>query len=243
MTRNTPAWIGISILVATGVYLSAGPFIGLTPATAPDELARLSSGIALLIVIGGSAFLGHRGRASIILKQALAWIAIAMSLVVLYTYRADIGRVGARVLSQLAPGVPFEAWAVGRTGTVETSGIVAVTANTSGQFDIEALVNGTSVRLLADTGATLVVLTYDDALRIGIDTEALRYNVPVQTANGMAKNAMLHLEEITVGSITVSNIRALVAKPEQLETSLLGMSFLTQLTSFQISGDQLVLRN
>ncbi|MFV2035751.1 MAG: TIGR02281 family clan AA aspartic protease, partial [Halocynthiibacter sp.] len=91
--------------------------------------------------------------------------------------------------------------------------------------------------------ATLVVLTHDDALRIGIDVGALRYNVPVQTANGTAKNALVHLQEITVGSITISNIRALIAKPEQLETSLLGMSFLSRLTSFQIGGDQLVLRN
>ncbi|VAW13955.1 hypothetical protein MNBD_ALPHA09-64 [hydrothermal vent metagenome] len=240
MTRNASAWIGLSILVATGAYLSAGPLIGLTPTTSPDELARLSSGIALLIVIGGSAALGYRGQATLALKQALVWIAIGLSLVVLYTYRADIGRLGARVLSQLAPGIVLEARALGQSG--ETGGIIAVTAGQGGQFDVEALVNGTSVRLLADTGATLVVLTHDDALRVGIDTGALRYNIPVQTANGVAKNALLHLEEISVGSITIPNIRALIAKPGQLETSLLGMSFLTRLTSFQISGDQLVLR-
>lgn len=244
MTRNAPAWIGLSILVATGAYLSAGPLIGLAPATAPDELARLSSGIALLIVIGGSAFLGHRGQASLLLKQALAWIAIGLSLVVLYTYRADIARVGARVLSQLAPGIPLEARTLGLADASSVSGgIVAVTADRGGQFDIEALVNGTSVRLLADTGATLVVLTHEDALRVGIDTEALRYNVPVQTANGVAENALVHLQDISVGSITIANIRTLIAKPGQLETSLLGMSFLTRLSSFQISGDQLILRN
>lgn len=243
MTRNTPAWIGLSILVATGAYLSAGPLIGLAPASAPDELARLSSGIALLIVIGGSVFLGQRGQASLILKQALAWIAIGMSLVVFYTYRADIARVGARVLGELVPGIPYQAQALARSGSGGSDGIIAVTANQNGQFDIEALVNGTSVRLLADTGATLVVLTHDDALRVGIDVEALRYNIPVQTANGVAKNALVHLQDITIGSITIPNIRALIAKPGQLDTSLLGMSFLARLNSFQIGGDQLVMRN
>ena len=239
MTRNAPAWIGLSILIATGAYLSAGPLIGLGPPKAPDELASLSSGIALLVVIGGSAFLGQRGQAALWLKHALAWLAVGLALVVLYTYRADLAQVGARVYSQLVPGVALEAQA----SQGNQSGVVAVTASQDGQFDIEALVNGTSVRLLTDTGATLVVLTHEDALRVGVDVDALRYNIPVQTANGVAKNALLHLQDISVGSINVTNVRALIAKPGQLETSLLGMSFLSRLRSFQVSGDQLILRD
>lgn len=236
MTRNAPAWIGLSILAAAGAYLVAGP--GSFPAgLAPDHFARLASGLALLIVIGGSVVFGYRGNVSLLLRQSLAWLAILLSLIVLYTYRSEFNRFGARVFSELVPGVPISAEAHGGAG------LVAVTADRTGQFAIEALVNGTNVRFLADTGATLVALTDQDARRIGIDVDALVHDVRVQTANGSVLNAMVRLEEVSVGTIRVGNIRALVAQPGQLGTSLLGMSFLSRLSSFQISGSQLVLRD
>jgi len=241
MTRNATAWIGLSILVATGAYLSAGQLLGLPISPAPDELARLASGVALLIVIGGSVFIGHRGQPSLLLKQALVWIAIFLTLMVIYMYRADLQRLGMRMLADAAINVPALARVTGISSDSQ-NGVVAVSASRGGHFALEALINGTSVRLLADTGATLVALTHDDALRIGIDLDGLRYNVPVQTANGVVKNALLHVDEIQLGSINVRKVRALIAKPGQLETSLLGMSFLSRLASFQISGSQLILR-
>lgn len=241
MTRNATAWIGLSILVATGAYLSAGQLLGLSISPAPDELARLASGVALLIVIGGSVFIGHRGQPSQLLKQALVWLAIFLTLMVVYKYRDDLQRLGMRMLSDASISVPALARVAGISNDNQ-NGVVAVSASSGGHFAIEALINGTSVRLLADTGATLVALSHDDALRIGIDMDNLRYNVPVQTANGMVKNAILHLKEIQLGSIRISHVRALIAKPGQLETSLLGMSFLSRLASFQISGSQLILR-
>ena len=238
MTRNAPAWIGLTILAATAAYLSATQLAGLQTAASPDNLARLASGVALLVVIGGSAWFGHRGPVSVLMKQALAWVAIGLALVVVYTYRSDFERLGARVFSHLVPGVAVQAEAHG-----DGSGTVAVTAGLTGQFEVEALVNGTNVRFIADTGATLVALSNEDARRAGIDTASLSYSIPVQTANGVVRNALVHLAEIEVGTIRLESVRALVAKPGQLETSLLGMSFLSRLRSFQISGDQLILQD
>lgn len=235
MTRNAPAWIGLSVLVAAGAYLVAGPNLPLPADIGPDNFARLASGLALLIVIGGSVLFGYRGQVSLLLRQLLAWAAIMLVLVVMYTYREDFAKLGVRVMGELVPGMPTVAVAHGDGRTV------AVTARRDGQFDVEALVNGTNVRFLADTGATLVALTHDDAVRIGVETDNLAHNVRVHTANGVVLNALVHLDEVSVGSITVDNVRALVAQPGQLSTSLLGMSFLSRLSSFQIRGDQLVL--
>ena len=254
MTRNTPAWIGIAILVTAGVYLITTHDMSGPRTVAPDDLASLASGIALLIVIGGSAAFGYQGRASLALKQALAWLAIGLGLLVFYTYRVEFERVAVRTIGELLPGTPIagsgftgsQTSTYGQSSADRQSGtdkVVAITAGRGGHFAVEALVNSTSVRLMADTGATLVALTYEDARRIGLDPDNLKYDLKVYTANGVARNARAVLAEVSVGSITLTNVRATVARPNQLQTSLLGMSFLSRLKSFQIRGTQMVLQD
>ena len=50
------------------------------------------------------------------------------------------------------------------------------------------------------------------------------------------------LDRIEPGEIVESRVSALVARPGQLETSLLGNSFLSRMASFTIEGDRLTLR-
>jgi len=71
--------------------------------------------------------------------------------------------------------------------------------------------------------------------------DALDYRVPYQTANGVAYAAPVTLEEISIGSVTVRNVRASVSQ-DGLSQSLLGMSFLGELTAVELSGDRLILR-
>lgn len=119
--------------------------------------------------------------------------------------------------------------------------IAAITADASGHFMVAALVNGVHVDMLADTGATAVVLTLEDAERIGMDQGWLDYDVRVQTANGIAEAAEVTLDYVTVGQVEVRDVRALVVRPGALARSLLGMSFIGALTRFELKGDQLVL--
>jgi aspartyl protease family protein len=95
--------------------------------------------------------------------------------------------------------------------------------------------------MLADTGASLVVLSQADARRTGIDLGRLTYDVSVRTANGTSSAAHTVLDEVQVGGIRLRNVEALVAPPDALATSLLGMSFIGALTRFELRGDQLVL--
>lgn len=119
--------------------------------------------------------------------------------------------------------------------------VTAISAGDRGQFSVSALVNGVHVEMMADTGATLVVLTAEDAERIGIDLEWLEFNAPILTANGRAMTARMVLDNINIGGIEVSNVNALITQPGLLTHSLLGMSYLSKLTKFEIKGDQLVL--
>jgi aspartyl protease family protein len=87
-----------------------------------------------------------------------------------------------------------------------------------------------------------VVLTQDAAKAAGLPLEVLSYNVSVDTANGRTRAAAVTLDRLAVGKIIEREVPALIAQPGQLKTSLLGMTFLNRLTSWEVRGDRLVMR-
>ena len=50
------------------------------------------------------------------------------------------------------------------------------------------------------------------------------------------------IRRITVGGITVEDVKAMVLQPGALEGSLLGMSFLSRLDSYEVRQGTLILR-
>lgn len=94
---------------------------------------------------------------------------------------------------------------------------------------------------LVDTGATLVALTREDAESLGFEDRDLEFSGVSQTANGEVRFASVVLPELRVGSFKVKDLPASVVDGE-LKVSLLGNSFLSQLKSYQVSNDELVLR-
>lgn len=119
---------------------------------------------------------------------------------------------------------------------------LVVTRGMGGHFLLRGAVNGHQVRFMFDTGASSVVLTHKDAIAAGVPVERLRFELPVMTANGIARVAPLTIRNLSVGTITLANVRAMVAPPGRLDVSLLGNSFLDRLGSFTVDGDRLVLR-
>jgi len=110
-----------------------------------------------------------------------------------------------------------------------------------GHYWANARVNNGVINFLVDTGASAVALTPEDARRAGIKLETLEYNVPVSTAAGQNVAAAVTLKSISVGPVTLRNVRAIVV-PEGLNTSLLGMSFLGQLQKVEATPYALILR-
>jgi aspartyl protease family protein len=105
----------------------------------------------------------------------------------------------------------------------------------------EAAVNDRPATFMADTGATLVVLTFEDAARLGLSPRSLDFSGLVETANGTARVAPVTLDRVRVDDITVRDVSAVVAEKGALATNLLGMSFLGRLKSFQMQGSELIL--
>ena len=107
-----------------------------------------------------------------------------------------------------------------------------------GHFYAEGQVNGARVRFLIDTGATMVVLTADDAQRAGIPLGLDREMV--MGAGGPVEMVPVTIDRIAVGSLSATQHPAAVAP--DLPISLLGQSFLAQIGTVEISGDRMVLR-
>lgn len=245
MTRNAPAFVGITVLVATACYLAGAQYLGDHRPAEPDVAARLATAIAVLAVIGGAALLGMRGSIDAAMRQTVTWLAAGLAAVVIYTYRAEFREVGGPLVADLLELPTGETTSAARFGgSAQSAGgdrQVVVSAGRGGHFFVEAMVNDTHVQLVADTGATLVSLTAEDARRIGFEAGELDYRHRMQTANGVASAAYVVLDEVTVGPITLNDVRASVSEPGQLAQSLLGMSFLSKLASFHLRGDQLIL--
>jgi clan AA aspartic protease (TIGR02281 family) len=113
----------------------------------------------------------------------------------------------------------------------------------NGHFTVNANVNGVSLIMLIDTGASTVVLKPADAQRLGIDVDGLKYTVPVQTSTGTTYAAHVRLRNLALGPISLNDVDALVAKPGALKENLLGISFLSRLRSYEFTTDMLTLRS
>lgn len=227
-------WILLIVLFAGVILLVMNHDQGEVMGLELGQFAHLIAMGSLVAVVGAVAWRMFRGRVAVALKAAVFWMAIVVGLAVVYAYRDPLRQVADRVLSEAIPGYVVSSGGVG--GTVE----VARSAN--GGFAVGATVNGASVTLMLDTGASTVVLTQEAARAAGLAVDTLRYDVPVDTANGRTRAAGVMLDRLTVGSITERNVRALVSAPGALRTSLIGMSFLSRLESFEIRGDRLILR-
>jgi aspartyl protease family protein len=86
-----------------------------------------------------------------------------------------------------------------------------------------------------------VVLSPADARRMGFDLGRLDFTGRAETANGHVRSAPVRLRELVIGPIRLTDVRAAVNEAEMSE-SLLGLSFLSRLEGYEVSGDRLTLR-
>jgi aspartyl protease family protein len=195
------------------------------------DFASLVVKIAILVFIGGTVLTLFRERFTHAIAMAFFWVVVALILVLGYTYRFELRDVGERVLAELVPG-----YAASRGHIVE------IAREQAGNFAIATRVNGARVPMVLDTGASSVVLTHEAAKAAGLPLEMITYTVSVDTANGRTRAAPVTLDRIAVGGLVERSISALIAQPGQLKMSLLGMSFLNRLESWEVRGDKLMMR-
>ena len=112
---------------------------------------------------------------------------------------------------------------------------VTILLNASGQYKTRGSVNGRSVEFLVDTGANVIAMNSQVASSLGVD---MSNAVPIQvtTASGQNISQLVQLDEVKVGNIRVSNVRAAVLQGAYPVDILLGMSFLQDVKIEESAG-------
>ena len=129
--------------------------------------------------------------------------------------------------------VPAKPMALGRQ--------VLVNADERGHFPSAFKLNGRQIDGMIDTGATLVAINTSTARRIGISLNQSDFDHQVNTANGAIKAAVVTVDHLQIGKISVDNVQAVVLDDRSLQTNLIGMSFLRRLQKYQVQNGALLL--
>ena len=116
-----------------------------------------------------------------------------------------------------------------------------IAKSADGHFWAEADIDDRAIRVLVDTGASVVALTRGDAQRLGLSLMPADFTITVQTASGSARAAPVELDHVAVAGARVEKVQALVVE-EGLPHSLLGMSYLGRLSAFEARPTGLTLR-
>jgi aspartyl protease family protein len=115
---------------------------------------------------------------------------------------------------------------------------VTLASDGRGHFFADGTANGVALRFIVDTGATMIVLSAEEAKRMGLDYRSAPRG-SVQTANGVVPAYLVRLDLVKVGAIELSNVEALVVE-QNTGVALLGMSFLNRL-EMRRDGDSMTL--
>ncbi len=172
-------------------------------------------------------------------RQVALWSIVAGIGFAAYTYR-DV------LFGPQAPGESQEQRTAkqpakaSRKASRPASRALTIRASAGGHFMIEADVDGADIRFMVDTGATEVVLTPEDAVRIGFDLRARNFTRQFNTAGGVIRAAPVTLRRLRIGQFVLRDVEAWVNEAP-LVVSLLGMSFLKRLDGYEVLDGKLIL--
>ncbi len=188
-----------------------------------DDTARL-----IYLVLLGSAiamwfFAQNRASLGKLTQQALVWGLIFVGVI------AAVGLWG-DIRGTVQPGA---ARMLGENS-------VELRRQMDGHYYVTAEVNGTPVDFVVDTGATVVVLTREDAKAIGLNTADLAFVGRASTANGEVRTAPVRLDSLRIGPLEDRDVGAVVNSGE-LGQSLLGMNYLQRFSRVEIADGKLIL--
>lgn len=179
--------------------------------------------LILLLLFLGSWFIHNKQKLSKTLTQAAIWFFIFLLVVVGYGLWSD----QARNLN-------------GRATVIADAGRVVVPQSADGHYYLTLQINEKPVDFVVDTGATQMVLSQQDADRVGLDPKGLAYVGTASTANGIVSTAYVYLDSVALGDIRDRQVPAVVNRGE-MSGSLLGMSYLDYWDTITFGNGQMVL--
>lgn len=119
---------------------------------------------------------------------------------------------------------------------------IEIAPDAAGNYLTDIDIDGRTIPVIVDTGATYLSLTSEDADALGINLAPADFRYRTMTANGISTAAKVHLDAVRIANIEIDDVDALVMRPGALGRSLLGMSALRRLGGVHISDGRLVLQ-
>jgi aspartyl protease family protein len=171
-----------------------------------DDWGRLAYLGLILLALLGWVIVEYKSRLGFAMRSAAAWAMIFIGVSAGYGMWQDMqGRI-----------MPLQE---------VTNGAVELPRAQDGHYYATLTINGTEIEFLADTGASELVLSEEDAARLGIDRSTLRYLGEAQTANGVVRTARVVLPVVEFGPFRDTDVEAYVTDGD-MGGSLLGMRYL-----------------
>jgi aspartyl protease family protein len=118
---------------------------------------------------------------------------------------------------------------------------VRISRGADGHYSTVGYINGRTVKMLVDTGASSVAMGESEAKRLGIRYWLKGEPGWVSTASGVSKAYTVTLDKVQVGDIVLRGVEGTVISGDGPTEVLLGMSFLSH-TEIKHSGNMMVLR-
>jgi len=183
-----------------------------------------------VLVLVGSALMVRKVPIGQGLKMAAGWVLIFLAVFIAFALKDDFVALGKRLLQE----------GRGEERIVQAGTSLRIRKSDDGHFWVTGRANGEAVRFLIDSGATTTSLSQDTARRLGARIDP-GLPVMVDTANGMVRAQPGRIEKLTVGTIERRDL-AVQVSPAFGDMNVLGMNFLSSLTSWGVQGQWLVLQ-
>jgi aspartyl protease family protein len=221
-------WLGAVAILALSLWGLSELFPGRDPSWM--DTAYAVQMVAILVAASSGLLFIREIKLKQTIRNILLWIGVMGVLAVGFAHQDQLRRWGLGFRSGLIPGYPVQT----------ATGEMVISESEGGAYLVYGMVNGIRVRFLIDTGASDIVLSPEDAKRVGIDFGLLNFDHSYETANGVGKGARATVRELDIGESRFIDVPVSVNRAE-MKSSLLGMAFLRRFKSFSFSDGKLTL--
>jgi aspartyl protease family protein len=194
-----------------------------------DDNARLIYGLLCAMLLIGS-LTARRLPMKQYLKMMLAWVAIFAAMFVAFSFRPEMEMAWNRVKGEVT-GAPRQTMA---------GEAIRLVRQDDGHFWLRAQLNGHQTDLMVDSGATITAINSNTARGAKLTLDPEQESVELNTANGIIKARTASVKALAVGDVTVEDLNVVVSDGFG-EINVVGMNFLDNFESWNVSGDVMLL--
>ena len=189
-----------------------------------QETASIVYLVALLVLTAAGLMAMGRGRGLQMVRQAAAWVLIFVLFGAAYSIWESQPKTAA----------------LPRVIELRGTGAVEIPRAWDGHYYATLHLNGVPVEFVVDTGASDIVLTRQDAEKVGLNPDSLDFTGRAFSANGEVRTAPARVDSVIMGPFTDRNVRVSVNGGEMFG-SLLGMAYLNRFDRMSFEDEKLVL--